>query len=442
MGLFEDNRVREVRVGQLHGYISASNTLIAEHAENLVGSIQKLDSLLEKQTQLQKTGPIFEFPRMPLHWVPALSVMPPTPSGSLYRIKYMLSAVGYAGGSFLTWRALTPWVDSAITVAGAVAAVNAAGVGARGAVYVGQAQMANIRAGLPLWRRHGGWRFVGRAAAASATGIIFSVGTFILLEYYEDKISADELKEQIRKASIVRHIASYFEAQMGIYAQAYQTTIAQLEFAAKQGFKVDIDKILQQLINDLQAGTKELASLSQSVYVKNGTRDRGSYIVDDAKFEVLNEELNKAFATFSESSNGCLEEITVHSGWVVDSIQTRLRNNDPGLVWGGKGGDAKKVKITGHIKSISWQPAEYSGQKCIVDLVIETSTEKFHFAEERQPEINPSGERVVINIPTGWQVKDIIGTDQVLLAQNGDTTATNDAPFVRDIYIVGDLKQS
>lgn len=440
MGLFRsDNDNRRARISELVGLIYVANREAAEASQRLTTSMRILDGYIEEMSKKKDFAASSIPPETSAHWIPSFSI-----EGAKARPWTMtaLQSILIAGGSAsVAARALTALRAGIVTDAVAAMTYNLA----RNAGFAIPAeQVSLIEGAVPLLRQAGRAGQAARALVTAIAGLAAAAALYAVTEAFLDEWEYRKLMDTLKDVGATRYVCSVYAFKIKGLARAFESAAKTAEIFAKNNIPFDCDKLMSELAENIKAETADAVRRTYEINIELD-KQANAYTAGDPSQKELESAYNTSLAQNEKKLNRVIEEVGLSAGWVVDSLQVGRLGGDRGIKWGGGGGAASTLKIpNGKISSISWQPARYGGEKCLHDLQIETSSGTTTYGNPSgHSEVVADGPRVVVKVPAGWRVADIVGTDKAEFAVSSDGSALiKGTPFVRDIYVIGELSPS
>ena len=423
-----DNELRRNRFYQLQAAFLSSDTAIADSSKKLTQAIQRLDSSVFLLSTRQGSKSKYDFDLIPDFFIPEFANPDSPPVRGL--VFYILKAFTVYKAYDLTYTALRPWVLTAINN------------------YALQPRAANnlfnrIPAGtriLTAWRNYGGYRGIVRQMGAMSAGAFAGMMAGLVIEAVFDEIEYPKLIEAINEGAKLRYVSAYCAKRLKIYEEIFTRAADKADvYVDDNSLAFDLDSFCSKIFSSVN---ERISNIEKDVLSELSRSDKNvkAYTESDPTQEVLAEALKKYKKNQESLVSGKVESLTISSGWVVDSFQVKKTNDEKTPKWGGSGGNTDKLEIPeGIIKSISWQRGEYQNEPCIFELTVETANESRTFGKPSgHNEVVPRGERIIVNIPSGWRVKDIVCSSEIgNLPTQTEADKLTQTRFVRDLYIIG-----
>ncbi|PWK98574.1 hypothetical protein C7431_103343 [Pantoea allii] len=450
MGLFRpDNELRNSRFIQLQLAISNSDIEINNSSKRLVQSIDAIDKAILNLSEGNNYKSSFNSIKLSENLIPSFTT-PDTPIGNsriIPAIKIFASARAalYAGSK--TYTALQPWVQTAINnYARQLPRIQIpAGANQFRINYLNRLGILNrIPPGareLSMWQRFGGIRGVGRMTAVTGAGLLAGIIVTLAIESILDEVQYAKLVEAIEQAAALRYVSTYCFLRMKAIEEIFKEAELTISIYTKnRTLPFDMDDYVKNITTSLEERLNNTEAELQKFLTDNDNITK-AYTSSDPSQDVLDRALSNYKKNLETLASGTIESISISSGWLVDSLQVNLSSRGETTRWGGQGGNAATLEIPqGIIKSISWQRGDYQNEPCIYDLAFETLNGTMKFGNPSgHSEVTPNGERVVVNVPDGWRIKDIVCSVEAGSAVSGDKPVDiANTRFVRDIYVIGE----
>lgn len=446
MSIFRtDNDKRAKRLAQLDGLITALDSSMRNDVERMN---QNGIQLSENLSKLPHPSSDVVLPSdLPSHWIPRLGA--PTyiqGKGTLFAwLEWGARMYGGYLGFSVSAPLLRGWVASAVRMSTIVQLTRNLAPGQAFAFTA--AEVAAAEGQLGWWARIGGWRGVVRFGLRGTAGALVGVVFGLAVDAYFDETEYDQLIKLIKDGAKARYIAAVEARQIKKIADAIgdalTTSNVYLRLIAN-GKSLTGDDVREDIFVPLiTAIANAQKNIEDGVYQENFKSDSAldSYLNDDPSENECRDALQKHQKVETETS-AKLAKIKISSGYVVDSLTCEDASGKQGTKWGGTGGSGAEFLLGSdeEITSVSWQPVKFQDKNAVTNLTIYTTKQEKSFGNPSVGSVTNIGNKIVVTVPKGWRVTDIIGGNKLSVTADQDgEIKTSSPPFVEDIYLVGEL---